>query len=108
MTAATVSVPGALADLARQWSDTGEAVREAALVSLVHPSLSPQERSEAWTDYRGAITAADDLETGTTDWRHHAGDWETAWLNLCGDVDAALKILMNGTAPGRGKDGELT
>lgn len=104
MTTITASVSDSLADLARRWSDTGEAVRELALSEQIHPSWYGHSGAEAdaWADYRNAVLNADGLETGEICWQDYEPDLngpdrqETAWLDACGQVDGALNVLLRG------------
>jgi len=104
VTTVTASAADALAELARRWGDTGEAVRELALSALIHPSWSeyPAAAAGAWADYRDALLNADGLETGEICWQQYEPDLngpdrqETAWLDACGQVDEALSVLLRG------------
>jgi hypothetical protein len=111
MTTATASVSDDLARLAREWDDRDSGERAHRLAFLAHPSLTGTALSDAFMDYRDALLTADGLETGCIHWSDFepeltcASRQEQAWLDACGEADAALSILVNGPRRGAGKTG---
>jgi hypothetical protein len=106
MTTIATEVSDPLAALARSWSDRDFTERTERLTSLVAgswPDVPQVALMDAFADYLSAVLTADDLEAGMAEWRDFGATWEDAWLNVCGEVDAALKTLVNG--PRRGAEG---
>jgi hypothetical protein len=114
MTTTTASKSDALATLARTWGDRDSTERAERLSLLVHPSLTGIELADAFADYRDALLNAAGLETQEICWQDYEpeltgpGRQEQAWLDACGEVDAALRTLTNGPRRGAGETGELT
>jgi hypothetical protein len=85
----------ALEDLARNWSEAGGSVREAALSALVHPSWEGFALAEKWAEFMEAVLTEEDLLLGMSDCRNYSS-WDDARDALRRQVATAMSQLVSG------------